>query len=1365
MSVLTGAYYETTVDAVVRGPGGMNLALERTYNSRLDYEGSLGYGWIHTFEQHIRRENDNGAIATWVDAMGSERRWRRNSGNWVARDFNHHELVENPDGSFVVTLKTGLKYGFLPEDPNGFAFLSSIEDRDGNAISVQHSGGRVVSVSHDAGQLDFVYDGDYLSKVIDPVGGRTWEYEVDGNGDLVRFMDAVQFEIEQATPGAGKSHRYTYYSDLVDDRLKHNLKCWIRPEANRSPSVDPLCGAEADGHAWMYFSYFPNDRVYRHIDPEANATTFSYNFLRRRTDVTDALGGVTTYFYDQFGNITRFISPKGSAKEFTYNEERREMTSERDAFGMASVASYDDDGNRISQTDKLGNEESWTHDEFGQVTSWTDRRGTRRVWRYDAAGNLLEESIALSDGVHTLRENRYDDRGNLIEAREFHDPSGVESPRTTRFVYDDEGVGIVRIVDAEGRSVDFTLDPLGRPIRSETLRTGFRYGRAFEERVVVDTDYDALDRVTVSTDPIGRIRERVYDANGSLAKIRSRFTLPDGSEFVRVDREIDYDALDRPIAETNAKSEVSSVEYDSLGRIERLHSAGGRTTERQYDPDGNLIREVDPAGAAWEFEYDAADRLVRSVDPEGNESRIDFDIEGRLLAEYGPGDRLIRRVLEYDELGNPLRFEDGDGNETQSVFDEFGRVVQTTRQVGTTGNPISATTAFEYDLSGRLTSKTDAEQRTVHVRYDKLGRAVETTDALGRKSFLRYDEVGNLTEATNAAGDRVSFEHDSRGLLLRRTARGVDDEFRYDPLGRLVSAANDVARKSFGYDALDRVVSVYDPRIGIERRTYEPDGGVAQLVYPSATGFGIEEAASVHYQYDARGQIASVVDPSAGAWTFEYDAAGREVRRVEPSGLERRVGYNSFGFIESVSIATDSFTYGAYDARGNPHTITTSDGTTTIDYDAASRVIHVQYAGAPDEWEEFGYDRVGNRTSYENGSGENVQYAVDDGDQLTAIVDGATQTELETFSYDLAGRRTSHTSGSSTTTYQYDGLGRLARLSAGSSYRMQLSYDPAGSRYRRTETGQPTAFFAGGLVEHRGGEGIRVVSVGGVDSTLAEIAGTEVRSLLSDGSGNVTHASVDAALTYVRRYRAFGSLLGAAGSLPVGRGFGGRPTEGASGLINLRARHYDAEVGRFLQADPLGIGADHLYAYAANNPYVFRDPLGLSPSLGALSQSGGSFFDRFRILGENDTFVPGIGGGISIVPKDQAAEFFDISLKANAALAGTLTLGAAAVVGGALLVPPTAAELLLPGGALIGTAGSQPGIRVLQGGLQQAQGLFNALSRGGQVVERTASRTLVRLQNGGFVQLRTTATRSPKTAATVDVNIPGIPIDKVKFNP
>lgn len=93
-------------------------------------------------------------------------------------------------------------------------------------------------------------------------------------------------------------------------------------------------------------------------------------------------------------------------------------------------------------------------------------------------------------------------------------------------------------------------------------------------------------------------------------------------------------------------------------------------------------------------------------------------------------------------------------------------------------------------------------------------------------------------------------------------------------------------------------------------------------------------------------------------------------------------------------------------------------------------------------------------------------------------------------------------------------------------------------------------------------------------------------------------------------------------------------------------------------------------------------------------------------------------------------------------------------------------DLLQPGGSLIGKAGSDETIRELTGGLPDAQAMFEQLSQGGTVVEQTSTITRVELaNNGGFVQLRTVMSRSPGTVATIDVNIPGLDITKLKFNP
>jgi RHS repeat-associated protein len=59
--------------------------------------------------------------------------------------------------------------------------------------------------------------------------------------------------------------------------------------------------------------------------------------------------------------------------------------------------------------------------------------------------------------------------------------------------------------------------------------------------------------------------------------------------------------------------------------------------------------------------------------------------------------------------------------------------------------------------------------------------------------------------------------------------------------------------------------------------------------------------------------------------------------------------------------------------------------------------------------------------------------------------------------------------------------------------------------------------------------------------------------------------------------------------------FASRPHDPDTGLINMRARWYSPDIGRFLSPDPAGlVDGTNLYAYASNDPVDFFDPSGLA---------------------------------------------------------------------------------------------------------------------------------------------------------------------------
>jgi RHS repeat-associated protein len=120
-----------------------------------------------------------------------------------------------------------------------------------------------------------------------------------------------------------------------------------------------------------------------------------------------------------------------------------------------------------------------------------------------------------------------------------------------------------------------------------------------------------------------------------------------------------------------------------------------------------------------------------------------------------------------------------------------------------------------------------------------------------------------------------------------------------------------------------------------------------------------------------------------------------------------------------------------------------------------------------------------------------------------------------------------------------------------------------------------------------------------------------IHSFLRDGELFVCHADALGSVRMVTgdagdvvaqfEYGAWGELLdGSFDSVPGGMPFGfvgglGVRTDELTGLMYMRARHYDSELARFISRDPLGITAGaNLYAYCDNDPINWVDPSGLA---------------------------------------------------------------------------------------------------------------------------------------------------------------------------
>ena len=309
------------------------------------------------------------------------------------------------------------------------------------------------------------------------------------------------------------------------------------------------------------------------------------------------------------------------------------------------------------------------------------------------------------------------------------------------------------------------------------------------------------------------------------------------------------------------------------------------------------------------------------------------------------------------------------------------------------------------------------------------------------------------------------------------------------------------------------------------------------------------------YTYDQNGNITKIVYSTGEEIRYEYDDLGQLTR--EDNGLLNKTyvyTYDNAGNIISKK------TY-ALTAAGT----TPSSPTSTYSYGYSSGTwgdMLTSYRGTT-----ITYDAIGNPLSYYNGSSYTFAW---NGRQLKSATKGGV---TYTFKYNDEGIRTSKTKNGVTTTYYLNGSQIIGEETNGNItvYLYDVSGLPVGLQYHGA-TYSATTWDVYWFEKNLHGDIIAVYN-----ST-----GTKIVSYTYDAWGNCTATSTTNTVVANNPFR-----------------YRGYYYDADLGLYYLNSRYYDANVGRFVNADSIGyLGANgdlnsyNLYAYCSNNPVMGYDPMG-----------------------------------------------------------------------------------------------------------------------------------------------------------------------------
>lgn len=1075
-----------------------------------------------------------GRLATVVDPRGNT--VTQNTYDEVTGRI--HSQIDANGGTFSFTWKAAT------DAPAGSGESNVTDPAGGIWTDIYEAGVLMRSYRPEGGGTDRVYD-----QNLNP----TTEYDANSN-KISRTFDTRGNLASQVTGGVTEKISFD-----TSDRLKsvtngrgYSTSYEYDGSGDRVKTATGPAGTTA-------YTYTANGQIETETAPGGGTTRYSYTGAGLVESVTTPEGRKTTYGYDAADRVKTQTDPRGNVAganptehttSYDYNAQGR-LWKITDPDNQTTAYDYDDNGNIETVTDALRQVTSYEHNKANQPIKVTGPDGKYSTMEYDARGNqtaAVDETGRRTtygyDGAGR-RSSMTTPRGNL---------AGADAAKyTTTYGYDDNG-NLIKSVDPTG--------------------------------AVTSTEYDALDRPTKVTDPLRNVTLTGYDANGNVAQV---------TDPLNKVTKYSYTSADLLETVTDPLSKVTTYGYDAAGNRTSEMSPIGRKQTWAYNPDGLLVAQTDPRG------YFTGNTVSDYT------TRYGYDASGNQTSVTDPYGRLQTR--EYDNLGQLSAAQDASGRRTTYAYDSLGRIKTVTA-------PDAGTTAYTYDMSGNVRTRTDANQHTTTYGYDPAHRLTSVADPLNRTVGHRYDADGNLDQTTNARGTVATNTYDALNRLTDTTYSDSTPatSIAYDAAGNRRQVSDATGIRTFAYDAVDRLKTVTLPTSKTFAYVYDDAGHLTSRTNP--------DGQQTTYTYNSDGDRLTATTNSLKT-TYAHAFPGLLTGVTLPNGYTESRTYDRAlmltDVISSNSTKTLSSWHGVLDGDGRPQRVdqvrnNTGDTTAKSEYytyDEAGRLrgdcssatkADTCPSGSPTTT--YTYDKVGNRLT-QTSPNSGTTYSYDATDQLTNAVTGTSTTN---YSHDADGNRT--TDGIDT--LAYDAANRLK--SKGTT---TYTYDVDGNRATSVKSGTTTSYtwdinnelpLLTGEITGSVGRSYAYNELGQIESTKQpqgtfyyhhDLIGT-VTDLTNSTGRDTAHYT----------FGPFGengtNLNLGAEDAPLNRfGFTGEYTDqtirndydAVATSINLRARTYDPNTGRFTSRDPYVPNAStpytQSYAYVENAPTSRTDPSGM----------------------------------------------------------------------------------------------------------------------------------------------------------------------------
>jgi RHS repeat-associated protein len=747
-------------------------------------------------------------------------------------------------------------------------------------------------------------------------------------------------------------------------------------------------------------------------------------------------------------------------------------------------------------------------------------------------------------------------------------------------------------------------DAMGRLVKTEMPDGTFSRVEFDSWKLIV---FDANDTVENSEWYTNRIGLATTDPERKAAiKAAAHYNTPS---------QLHFDTLGRPVLQIENNS-------TNTARNNQLYK-----TKIELDIEGNLRKVTD----------------AREITENGNKGntvmQYKYDMLGNLV--YQKSMDAGQRWLLHNILGNPLRTWDERDHEFRYEYDTLHRPSKSTviNTVGQTGDKIldnvfdrifygegishSGKTDIQLNLRGKAYRHYDTGGLLETPEYDFKGQPLSTT----RKLFKNYKDAVNWTdtniEPVALSGfletDSFTFtsETDALGRITKQTA----------PDGSIITPSYNEAGLLNGEDVLHH--NALSPATYIKDIDYNEKGQRNKIIYGNdvMTKFYYDEKTfrlkrleskrqnddllqDWHYTYDPVGNITQIEDKKTldaffnntkvtGVSEYTHDAL---YRLIEAGGRE-----NSATLVMNDKDNWNDAAYMLQHTAGNPMAV--HDYIQKYEFDEAGNISKMQHLAGLYSWTRvYDYETMNNRLEKTTTGGQTFFYPHHAQHGFITVMP-----HLEDMGWNFKEElvKTIQTkvnpgNGTAETTfYQYDGQGQRIR---------KITENQAGEGIEATKKDE-RIYIAGYELykKHSGADaGLERTSLSLLDEGHRFVM-VETRNAIDDGTEKqlvryqlhnhlgsaVLELNDTADIISYEEYHPFGTTAYQAKNSEIKSAakryrYTGMERDEETGLEYHSARYYLPWLGRWLSADPIGVGDGvNVYGYSDDNPTINADINGL----------------------------------------------------------------------------------------------------------------------------------------------------------------------------